>query len=115
MKPLKPLNALQEINAGVTKDIVEAALKEVAIGVANSGNKGSVVLKIDISPQKNAEGQVNIDANVTFKKPNMKGYKQESRTDSTPMFVSRDGLSALPDQPGLDFDKSENVTQIKTK
>jgi hypothetical protein len=109
------LNALQQINAGITLNTLEIALKEVAIGVTNSGNKGTVTLTIVISPQKNAEGQVNIDATVNFKKPNLKGFKQEQRTDSTPMFVSRDGLSAMPEQPHLDFDKSNNVTELKTK
>lgn len=108
-----PLNALPEINAGVTKDRLEAALKEVAIGVANSGSKGKVTMTFDISPQKNAEGQVNIDATVLFKKPNNKGFTSEQRTDSTPMFVSKHGLSSMPEQPSLDFDKSKNVTALK--
>lgn len=109
----QPLNALEEINAGVTRNRLEVALKEVAIGVANSGKKGKVTLTLDISPQKNAEGQVNIDATVVFKKPNVKGFTSEQRTDSTPMFVSKHGLSSMPDQPGLNFDKSEKVTALK--
>ncbi len=109
------LNALQELNAGTTKERLEIALKEVAIGVANSGTKGSVTLTLSVSPQKNAEGQVNIDATVVFKKPNAKGFTSEQRTDSTPMFVSKHGLSAMPEQPSLNFDKSENITQLKTK
>lgn len=107
------LNALAELNAGVTRDRLEVALKEVAIGVANAEKNGEVTLKIKIMPQKGTNGQVNIDATVAFKKPNAKGFTAEERTDSTPMFVSKFGLSALPDQPGLNFDKSDKVSAIK--
>ncbi|WP_319557935.1 hypothetical protein [Thiomicrorhabdus sp.] len=107
------LNALAEINAGVTRERLEVALKEVAIGVANAEKNGEVTLKFKIMPQKNTSGQVNIDATVSFTKPNLKGSTSEVRTDSTPMFVSKFGLSALPEQPGLDFDKSDKVSAIK--
>lgn len=107
------LNALPEINAGVTLERLEVAMKQVGIGVANSGKKGKVTLTLDFSPQKNAEGQVNIDATVLFKKPNDKGFTSEQRVDSTPMFVTKYGLSSMPNQPGLEFDKSEKVTQLK--
>lgn len=107
------LDALSEINAGVTLERLEVAMKEVAIGVANAEKVGEVTLKLKISPQKNAQGQVNIDAIVTYKKPNMKGFTSEQREDSTPMFVSKHGLSAMPDQPGLDFDKSDKVANLK--
>lgn len=109
------LNALQEINAGVTAERVELALKEVAIGVANTGNKGKVTVTFDISSQKNSECQVNIDAIVLFKKPNSKGFTSEQRKDGTSMFVSKFGLSTMPEQPGLNFDNDEKVTQINNK
>lgn len=110
---MSKLNALTEINAGTTLARLEEALKATAIGVANSGKAGKVTLTFDVKPQKNAEAQVNIDATVLFKKPNDKGFVSEQRTDSTPMFVSRNGLSSMPEQPELGFDNNEKVTEIK--
>lgn len=106
------LNALEQINAGTTKQRVEAALKEVAIGVANTQKQRTVTLTFTIKPQANTEAQVNIDAKVAFKKPVTKGSRSEDHTDSTPMFVSREGLSSIPEQPVLDFDKDSKVTDI---
>lgn len=110
-----PLDQLQQMNGGITYERIEQAIKDVAIGVANAEKAGDVTLKLSIKPQKGTNGQVNIDAKISFNKPTNKGKRSEEITDSTPMFVSRDGVSALPDQPGLDFDKSENVTRIQTK
>jgi len=107
------LDQLSQLNAGVTLERLEVAMKEVAIGVANAEKNGEVTLKLKIAPQKGTNGQVNIDAIVSFKKPNTKGFTAEERTDMTPMFVSREGLSALPEQPGLDFDKSGKVANLK--
>lgn len=113
MNQNQPLNALAEINAGVVRDRIEASLKEVAIGVANAEKNGEVTVKFKISPQKNSDGQVNIDTTVTYKKPNNKGFISEQREESTPMFVSKFGLSAIPNQPGLHFDESDKVKAIK--
>lgn len=109
------LDQLSQLNAGVTLERLEVAMKEVAIGVANAEKNGDVTLKLKITPQKGTNGQVNIDAVVIYKKPTHKGSTSEERIDTTPMFVSKHGLSALPDQPGLDFDKSENVRQLGQK
>lgn len=109
------LNQLDPMNAGITRDRIEAALKDVGIGVANTEKAGKVTVTFEIKPQKGTNGQVNIDAKVAFTKPTDKGKRSEEITDSTPMFISRDGLSALPDQPGLGFDESENVRELKTK
>lgn len=109
------LNQLDVMNANVTKQRIEAALKDVAIGVANTEKVGKVTVTFDIKPQKGTNGQVNIDAKVSFSKPTDKGKRSEEITDSTPMFISREGLSALPDQPGLGFDNSANVTELKAR
>jgi len=109
------LNQLPQINADMTRQRMEAAIKEVAIGVANTEKAGKVTVTFDIKPQKNTDGQVNIDARVSFAKPTMKGKRSEETTDSTPMFVSRDGVSAIKDQPSLNFDNDPKVTDLKAK
>nr|BDD47748.1 hypothetical protein 11 [Piscirickettsiaceae bacterium] len=109
------LNQLPQLNADITRQRLEAAIKEVAIGVANTEKAGDVTLKISIKPQKNTNGQVNIDAKVSFSKPTDKGKRTEETTDSTPMFVSRDGVSAIKDQGALNFDNDDKVTELKSK
>ena len=109
------MEQLQQLNAGITAQRIETALKEVAIGVANTEKNGKVTVVFDIKPQKGTNAQVNIDAKVTFAKPTEKGKRSEEVTDSTPMFVSRQGIAALPDQPGLEFDKNSKVTELKAK
>lgn len=106
------LNQLEQINAGISKQRLEAAIKEVAIGVANTEKQGSVTLNITIKPQKNTDGQVNIDAKVSFAKPTQKGKRSEETTDSTPMFVSRNGVAAIQNQGDLNFDNDDKVTEI---
>lgn len=112
---MSTLQQLEQMNAGITKERLEAALKDVAIGVANTEKTGKVTLTFDIKPQKGTNGQVTIDAKVNFNKPTEKGKRSEEVTDSTPMFISREGLSALPDQPGLGFDNDAKVTELKSK
>ena len=109
------LNQLDVMNAGITRSRIEAALKDVGIGVANTEKAGKVTITFDIKPQKGTNTQLNVDAKVTFQKPTDKGKRSEEVTDSTPMFISRDGLSALPDQPGLGFDNDANVRELKAK
>lgn len=109
------LDQLSQMNGGVTLNRIEAALKDVAIGVANTEKAGDVTVKVSIKPQKGTNGQVNIESKVTFSKPTGNGKRSEEVNDSTPMFISKYGLSALPNQPGLDFDKDEKVTSLKSK
>ena len=112
---MEKTKAIDLINAGVTLERLEAALLSTAIGVANTEKKGVVKVEFTISPQKGTNAQVNIDAKVTFKKPTTKGFLSEEVTDSTPMFVSSHGLSALPDNGKLNFDKDSRVVDLARK
>lgn len=91
---------LEDFNAGVYLKQAGEALRQVALGVINHGNKGKkgkLVLTVSLAraddPDKPA--LVNVEHTWAFEHPTKRGRKAENHTTETPMYVARDGQVAL--------------------
>lgn len=60
---------LKSFNRGRLLDDAAARLIEVTEAVAETGGKGTVTIKIDIKPDKNEEGAVDVSGTVTSTQP----------------------------------------------
>lgn len=94
-----------ELNCGVTRQQLERALSDVALGVVthgDKGKKGKVVLTFDMS-RIGESTQVSLKHRLEYRAPTARGKRTEDVTTETPMHVGRNGkLSLMPDnQPDL--------------
>lgn len=89
---------LGDLNGGVFLEQVDAAIKEAALGVAHTGKKGTVTIKLNLS-RIGESNQVECKHTLSFDRPTPKGRRSEESTTSTPLYVSGKGeLSLFPIQ-----------------
>lgn len=60
---------LEEHNSGKSDNIASDALRRLVEAVRETGKKGSVTVKVDVAPLKDAEGMVTVTVNVAEKLP----------------------------------------------
>lgn len=85
---------LGDLNGGVFLEQVDAALRKAALGVALTGKKGSVSIKLDLS-RIGESNQVECKHTLGFSQPTAKGKCTEESTTSTPLYVSGKGECSL--------------------
>jgi hypothetical protein len=89
---------LGELNAGIFKQQLEAALKQIAVAVINHGDKGKkgkLVMSLSLERLENDTGMVNVESKWEVTKPKVRGKSVEDDTTSTIMCVSPQGLLSL--------------------
>lgn len=90
---------LQDMDGGTLKDQLAFAVHEVAKSVVFHGDakkKGKVVLTLDIAAIKNAS-QVNIVHRLEYRALTAKGSTAEITSNESPMHVSQNGITLMPD------------------
>lgn len=111
------IETLEELNAGVYMQQIEAVLKQVALGVINhgaKGKKGKMTLTLNLSRLGEDSDMVNVEHAWSYDHPTMRGKKTEINTSNTPMCVSNDGhLTVYPLEQTDLFEKISPVTLIK--
>lgn len=85
---------LADLNGGVFLEQIEAALREAALGVAHTGKKGSVTIKLNLT-RIGESNQVECKHTLSFDRPTAKGRRTEESTTSTPLYVSGKGECSL--------------------
>jgi len=89
---------LADLNGGVFLEQVEAAVREAALGVAITGKKGHVTIKLNLT-RIGESNQVECKHTLSFDRPTAKGRRTEESSTSTPLYVSGKGeLSLFPIQ-----------------
>lgn len=104
---------LGEFDAGIFTDKATEALRIVALGVVQSGKKGSVSINIDLQ-QIGQSDSVTVKHTLKFSKPTKNGKQNEENTTATPMFVSNEGYLSVSSRTQRElFSDAENVTKFK--
>lgn len=89
---------LGDLNGGVFLQQVEAALRAAALGVAHTGKKGHVNIKLNLT-RIGESNQVECKHTLSFERPTAKGRTTDESSTSTPLYVSGKGeLSLFPIQ-----------------
>lgn len=102
-----------DLDAGVFRDKVGAALSAVAAGIVATGKQGKVTVTFDMKQIDDAR-QVSCTHKVSKIEPTQKGKRTEENTTSTPLHVGRGGkLTLFPENQGqFDFhQESQSNTQ----
>lgn len=85
---------LNDLDAGVFAERLQAAMRDTVLGVTTTGKKGSVTLKFDFE-QIGDSNQVKCTHVIRYAKPTIKGKATEEATTSTPLHVLKGGLLSL--------------------
>jgi hypothetical protein len=99
-----------DLDAGVFSQRLDAAMRDVALGVTHTGKKGQVVIKLDLE-RIGDSSQVTCTHQIKSKKPTPKGCATEEATTKTPLHVGTGGaLSLFPEQQSDMFVKREGAS-----
>lgn len=105
---------LGELDAGLFMQQVDAALKEVAIGVITTDKKkGSVQITLELS-RIGESHSVTVAHALKYNKPTRRGKSTEEMTTETPMYVNNLGYLTISPQTQDDLFKQENVTPLRS-
>ncbi len=85
---------MEEIEAGVAKDILSKALSDVAMGVVTNHKTGSVTIKFKLK-QVGESDQVNICTDIAMDEPTKRGNRIEKRSSNTVMYVGKGGAMTV--------------------
>jgi hypothetical protein len=103
---------IDELDAGLFMQQVEAALKEVALGVIrNDKKKGSVTLVLELDRIGESDS-VTVNHTLKFNKPTRRGKATEEMTTSTLMYVNNLGYLTISPQTQDDLFKQENGNNV---
>ena len=87
---------LAQLNAGIFMQKIEAALSQVALGVALEGKRGKVSVTFQLD-RIGESTQVEMKHTLKYLKPTARGEVVESDCTSTPLHVGAGGvLSPIP-------------------
>ena len=107
------LETLAQLQGGVVADLASRMLADVAMAVAERGDKkakGKLILTLDISATNNPQ-LLDIHHKLEYRHPTVRGSKREDTADEQTMFVNRKGaLTPSPDTQGA-FDFSNTPVQ----
>lgn len=90
---------LGELDAGIFLTKLSAAMRDTALGVVENHRKGKVLLELSLEQQGDSN-QVLMAHKLRYDKPTQRGKLIEENTTSTPLWVSANGLTLLPDSQG---------------
>lgn len=86
-----------DLDAGIFSQRLDAAMRDVALGVTTTGKKGSVTIKLDLE-RIGDSNQVTCTHAIKFLKPTAKGKATEEAVTKTPLHVGTGGaLSLFPE------------------
>lgn len=95
-----------DLDAGVFAQRLDAAMRDVALGVVHTGKKGKVTIQLDLE-RIGDSNQVTCTHAIKFAKPTSKGKAMEEATTKTPLHVGTGGaLSLFPETQGALFDRT---------
>lgn len=101
---------MADLDVGGFINKVGVALSEVAVGVMQSGDKGKVVIELDLE-MCNGE-QALVKSKLKFIKPTSRGKQSEEDTTETLMYVARNGaLSLLKQDQNQMFNRDGNIIE----
>lgn len=101
---------MEDMDGGTLKEQLSHAVHEVAKSVVLHGDaksKGKVSMTFDITRVKNAQ-QVIITHKLEYKALTPKGSTAEVRSNESPMHVSANGVTLMPDNQQQLFERSED-------
>ena len=90
------LETLAELDGGVFADKLTVAMRETAAGVIQNAGTGKVTLEFTLK-QIGTTTQVHLAHKLKFDKPTHNGKQTEEATTSTPLWVSKNSLTLMPD------------------
>lgn len=101
---------ITDLDGGVFEKKVGRALSDVAAAVMDYERKGKVTITLDVS--KLSSSQVNVEHNIKYEHPTLRGTKTENDKTATPMHVGTGGrMSFFPEDQGQMFGKQGQVAQ----
>lgn len=102
-------DTLGELDAGIFLSKVEAALKNVAIGVVtNDKKKGKVTIELELE-RINGTSSVQVHSTLKYLKPTNSGEQAEKSRTSTPMYVNNLGYLTISPQTQADLFKEDQT------
>jgi len=110
-KPTDITTLFHDLDAGIFVQRLDAALRDTALGVVNTGKKGKITITLDLERIGDSH-QVTCTHAIKYSKPTPKGKAMEEASTRTPLHVGTGGvLSLFPEsQPGLFTATSETAT-----
>ena len=100
-----------DLDAGIFTQRLDAAMRDVALGVVTTGKKGKVTITLDLERIGDAS-QVKCTHAIKSTKPTIKGKVMEEATTSTPLHVGTGGvLSLFPESQSDMFGKRDEAAQ----
>jgi hypothetical protein len=86
-----------DLDAGIFAQRLDAAMRDVALGVTSTGKKGKVTIVLDLE-RIGDSSQVTCTHAIKFIKPTTKGKATEEAVTKTPLHVGTGGaLSLFPE------------------
>lgn len=106
------INTLQELDAGVLADKLDAIVREVALNTveySDGKRKGKVSLELTFDRIKDTQ-QIELSTKLIYTKPTPYGKSGEEETKQQVMYVGKRGrlLFAPESQGSLDFSTSQD-------
>jgi hypothetical protein len=102
-------DTLGELDAGIFMQQLEAALKEVALGVIRCDKKkGSVTMVLELDRIGESDS-VTVNHTLKFNKPTRRVKQTEEATTSTPMYVNNLGYLTISPQTQEDMFQANRV------
>lgn len=83
-----------DLDAGVFAQRLDAAMRDVALGVTTTGKKGKVTITLDLE-RIGDSSQVTCTHAIKFIRPTSKGKASEESTTKTPLHVGTGGVLSL--------------------
>lgn len=98
-------DVLADLDAGLFLQKVSRQLQDTALGVAEHGRKGKIVLTLELE-RIGESHQLKVKHTAKYTRPTKRGTVVEDDTTETPMYVGRGGrLTLFPETQGaLDFE-----------
>ena len=85
---------MEEIEAGIAKNILSKALSDVAMGVVTNHKTGNVTSTFK-RKQSGESDQVNITTDIAMEEPTKRGSRVEKRQSDTVMYVGKGGAMTI--------------------
>jgi len=104
---------IRDLYAGVFEQKLSQALSDVAAGVVDHHEEGTITIKLKLK-QIGLSNTVNIKHELVYKKPTMTGFAGETDNTETPMCVGVGGkITLFPEDQKQMFDARGEINQTE--
>lgn len=107
------IDTLQLLDAGIFADKANEALKMAALGVIQTGKKGSVTIILELD-QIGDSTSVQVKHTLKYCKPTKNGKASEENATSTPMYINMDGSMTINSKTQTDLFSAEKPNKSNT-